>query len=50
MSNMDMKIILNKKNKLIKISNSYLLDKKNIKGRILPSFTKKIFNSISNYL
>jgi A/G-specific adenine glycosylase len=49
MSNMDMKIILNKKNKLIKIKNGYLLDKKNIKGQIIPSFTKKIFNSISNY-
>ncbi len=49
MSNMNMKIILNKKNKLIKIRNSYFLDKKNIKGQILPTFTKKIFNSISNY-
>ena len=49
MSNMDMKIILNKKNKLIKISNGYLLNKKNIKSQILPSFTKKIFNSVSNY-
>ncbi len=49
MSNMDMKIVLNKKNKLIKIRNSYLLDKKNIKNQILPSFTKKIFNSVSNY-
>ena len=49
-SNMDMKIVLNKKNKFIKIRNSYLLDKKNIKGQILPSFTKKIFNSVSNYL
>ena len=49
MSNMDMKIILNKKNKLIKIKNSCLLDKKNIKDQILPSFTKKIFNSVSNY-
>ena len=49
MSNMDMKIVLNKKNKLIKIKNSYLLDKKNIKGQILPSFTKKIINSVSNY-
>ena len=49
MSNMDMKIVLNKKNKLIKIRNSYLLDKKNVKSQILPSFTKKIFNSVSNY-
>ena len=50
MSNMDMKIVLNKKSKFIKIKNSSLLDKKNIKDQILPSFTKKIFNSISNYL
>jgi A/G-specific adenine glycosylase len=48
-SNMDMKIILNKKNNFIKIKNCYLLDKKNIKNQILPSFTKKIFNSVSNY-
>jgi len=49
MSNMNMKIILNKKNKLIKIRNGCLLGKKNIKSQILPSFTKKIFNSLSNY-
>ena len=50
MSNMDMKIILNKKNKIVKIKNSLFLDKKNIQNHILPSFTKKIFKSISNYL
>jgi A/G-specific adenine glycosylase len=49
MSNMDMRIALNKKKKLIKIRNSCLVDKKNIRGQILPSFTKKIFNSISNF-
>ena len=49
MSNMDMRIILNKKKKLIKIRNSCLLDKKNIKDQILPSFTKKIINSASNF-
>ena len=49
MSNMDMRIVLNKKKKLIKIRNSCLLDKKNIKGQILPSFTKKIINSASNF-
>ena len=49
LSNMDMKILLNQKNKFLKIKNSYLLDKKKIKNQILPSFTKKIFNSISNY-
>ena len=50
MSNIDMKIILNKKNKLIKIKDSFLLDKRNIKSQIIPSFTKKIFNSISNHI
>ena len=50
MSNMDMKIILNKKNKMIKHKNSFLLDKKNIKDQILPTFTKKIFKTVSNYL
>ena len=50
MSNMDMKILLNKKNKIIKIKNGLFLDKKNIQNHILPSFTKKIFKSISNYL
>ncbi len=49
LSNMDMKILLNQKNKFLKIKNSYLLDKKKVKNQILPSFTKKIFNSISNY-
>ena len=49
MSNMNMRIVLNKKNKFIKIKKSYLLNKKNIKDQILPSFTKKIFNSVSNY-
>jgi A/G-specific adenine glycosylase len=49
MSNMDMKIVLNKKNKKAKIKNSYLLDKNNIQTYILPSFTKKIFNSVSKY-
>ena len=49
MSNMDMKIVLIKKNKLNKIRDSYLLNKKNIKDQILPSFTKKILNSVSSY-
>ena len=50
MSNMDMNIILNKKNKMIKPKNSFLLDNKNIKDQILPTFTKKIFKVVSNYL
>ena len=49
LSNMDMKILLNQKNKFIKIKNSCLLDRKKIKDQILPSFTKRIFNSISNH-
>ena len=49
MSNMKMKIILNKKDKLPKIKNSFLLNKNNIQTIILPSFTKKIFKSVSRY-
>ena len=49
MSNMDMKISINKKNKKGKISNSLLIDKVKIKNHVLPSFTKKIFKSIENY-
>ena len=49
MSNMDMQILLNKKNKRVKIKNSFLLDKENIKSQILPSFTKKIFDTVSKY-
>ena len=47
MSNMDMKIILKKKQKVPKIKNSFMLDKNNIHSMILPSFTKKIFKSVS---
>ena len=49
MSNMDMKISINKKNKKTYLSNSLLIDKLEIKNHILPSFTKKIFKSIVNY-
>ena len=49
MSNMDMKISLNKKNKKVNLSNSFLISKVNIKNHILPSFTKKIFNSVIRY-
>ena len=49
MSNMEMKIALNKKIKKTKVKNSFLLDKENIDTYILPSFTKKIFKSISKY-
>ena len=47
MSNMNMKIIINKNNKIKKTKDSLLLDKSNINKYILPSFTKKIFNSVS---
>ena len=46
LSNMYMKIILNKIDKLPNIKNKILLEKKNTKLKILPSFTKKIFSSI----
>jgi len=46
LSNMDMKIILNKINKLPNIKNKILLEKDNTTSKILPSFTKKIFDSI----
>ena len=49
MSNMDMKIFINKKNKINKIKNGFILDKNNIHNKILPSFTKKIFNTISKH-
>ena len=49
MSNMKMKIILNKKDKIKKIKNSFVLNKNNFQTIILPSFTKKIFKSISRY-
>ena len=48
-SNMDMKISINKKNKKIYLSNSFMLDKDDIKNHILPSFTKKIFKSVMSY-
>ena len=49
MSNMNMKIIINKNNKIKKTRDSLLLDKTNINKYILPSFTKKIFNSLSHF-
>ncbi len=48
MSNMNMKIIINRKNKMKKKKDSLFLDKSNINKYILPSFTKKIFNSLSH--
>ena len=48
LSNMNMKIIINENNNRKTIKNSFLLDKSKLSNLILPSFTKKIFNSISN--
>ena len=49
MSNMDMKIILNKNNINKKIKGDFMVDKKNINKIILPSFTKKIFRTLSKH-
>ena len=49
MSNMDMKITINEKKGKKYLSNSLLIDKRDIKNHILPSFTKKIFNSVIRY-
>ena len=48
MSNMNMKILINDNKKIKKTRNSVLLDKTNINKYILPSFTKKIFSSLTN--
>ena len=45
---MNMKIIINKNNKFKKLKNSLLLNKSNINKNILPSFTKRIFNTVSH--
>jgi len=47
LSNMDMKIILSKIDKLPNIKNKILLNRAHTKSIILPSFTKKIFSSVS---
>ena len=49
MSNMDMKITINKKNKKKYLNNSFFVDEDDIKNHILPSFTKKIFKSVIRY-
>ena len=48
LSNMNMKIIINENNNRKIIKNSFLLDKSNLSKFILPSFTKKIFKSLSH--
>ena len=47
-SNMKMKIIINKNNKIKKTRDSILLNISNMNKYILPSFTKKILKSISH--
>ncbi len=49
MSNMDMKITINKKIRKKNLNNSFFIDKVNIKNHILPSFTKKIFKTVIRY-
>ena len=49
MSNMNMKIIINKNNRFKTTKDSLFLNKSNINKYILPSFTKKIFNSLSHF-
>jgi len=49
MSNMNMKIIINKNNKIKKAKGSFFLDDSNVNKYMLPSFTKKIFNSLSHF-
>ena len=46
LSNMNMKIIINENNNKKTIKNGFLLDKSNFSKFIMPSFTKKILNSL----
>ena len=46
-SNMNMKIVIKNNKRLKQIRDSLFLDKSNMNNYILPSFTKKIFNSVS---
>jgi len=46
---MNMKIIINKNNKIKKAKGSFFLDESNVNKYMLPSFTKKIFNSLSHF-
>lgn len=49
LSNMNMKIIINKNNNRKIIKNGFLLNKSNFSKFILPSFTKQIFNSLTHF-
>ena len=46
MSNMDMRIAINMKNNLPENRNGFFIDVKDLSNLTLPSFTKKILNTI----
>ena len=46
MSNMDMRIAIKRENNLPISNNGFFIDINNLSGWTLPSFTKKILNSI----
>ena len=46
MSNMDMRIAITMKNKLPEKKNGFFVDVKDLSNLTLPSFTKKILNTI----
>ena len=46
MSNMDMRIAITIKNKLPEKTNGFFVDVKDLSNLTLPSFTKKILNTI----
>tara|TARA_B100000965_G_C19529932_1_gene730632 strand:- start:250 stop:1239 length:990 start_codon:yes stop_codon:yes gene_type:complete len=49
LSNMNMKIALINTNNLPKVKNKILLKRNSLQSQIIPSFTKKIFSTISKY-
>ena len=49
LSNMEMKILLNNSNQVPNIKNKILVKKDQLSSEIIPSFTKKIFNTISKF-
>tara|TARA_B100000131_G_scaffold22402_1_gene21576 strand:+ start:64 stop:1053 length:990 start_codon:yes stop_codon:yes gene_type:complete len=49
LSNMNMKIALINTNNLPKVKNKILLKRNSLQSQIIPSFTKKIFSTVSKY-
>ena len=49
LSNMNMKIALINTNNLPKVKNKILLKRNSLRSQIIPSFTKKIFSTVSKY-